>query len=146
MTTPIRAQLVTAFENRMKGILKSAGYATNLGLSVHSWRTMEFSIAELPGITFRDPENAQSRFGSGMNTNKLTLDLEIHPAAGCTISDAYAILGDIYKACAVDDLWGNLADDSWPESDTIEMEQHDRIIATIKMSIVIEYTSVKWTF
>ena len=142
-----RQKIVEALDTRFKGILLSNGYATNLGRSVHAWRTHDFEEKELPAITYRDTENTQAPYTQLQYTNQLTVEMEITPSPGAaTITDARTLLADVFKAIAADDRWGGLAEDTQPAGDRIETEHHERLISRITVSIRIEYTSSKWSF
>jgi hypothetical protein len=144
----IRAQIIDVFDTRMKTILITNHYVTDLGSHIFAWRSTDLAANELPGMIYRDTENDRSeRRSLSDQDNKLTIEIEIFPEPGSdTIDDAYALLQDVYTAIAVDDRWGGLADDTNPGEDKIEIEQHERIIGKIKVTIIIEYTSDKWSF
>jgi hypothetical protein len=147
MTDTIRKQIMDAFETRLKGILVTGGYATNLGANVKAWRTTDFQPDELPALSFKDTKNDRSSYSQLEYTNMLTIEMEIHPAPGVnTIPDAYTLIADVYKAIAVDDRWGGLAEDTTPVDDVIEASQHDRIVGKITLTVRVEYTSSKWSF
>jgi hypothetical protein len=144
---PVRSQIMEAFKTRMEGILKSSGYATNLGAHVFPWRVTEFEGSELPAMKFHDPENDRKRYAGLVYTNKLAIEMEIHPAPGASsTADAYDLLGDVMKAIGVDDRWSGLAIDTEPGKDTIDITQHDRIVGAITFTIQIEYRAQKWAF
>jgi len=142
-----RQKIMEAFEARMKTILVSNGYSTNLGRSVEAWKTTDWEEDALPGLIYRDTENEQTPYSQLQYTNILTVETEITPAPGAaSITDARAIMADVKRAIAADDRWGGLAEDTQPAGDKIETEQQSRIVTRITMKIRIEYTSSKWTF
>lgn len=144
----ICAQIMAKFDARMKTILTANGYVTNLGAHIYAWRATDFAESELPGMNYRDSENDRSnRRGFADQDNLLTIEMEVMPAPGSnTITDARSLIGDVYKAINVDDRWDNLADDTYPGPYKIEVDQKERIIGRITLSIIVEYTSEKWSF
>jgi hypothetical protein len=143
-----RKQIVAAFNARMKTISIAKGYNTDLGSNIFAWRATGLAKTECPGMIHRDTENDRTERNSlSEQKNKLTIEMEIFPEPGSdTIDDAYDLIQDVFTAIAVDDRWGGLADDTNPGEDKVEIEQHERIIGKITLSIIIEYTSEKWTF
>jgi hypothetical protein len=147
MSDSIRQQIITAVVTRLQGIKKTAGYKTALGLDVKHWRTIPFAESDLPSCSVRDhtAENEQETMKSMKNT--ISVDIEIKCAPGATdIGDVYDLIEDIYTAVGTDPTWGGLAYTTLLPRNEIIMEQEDRTIAGITISMTIEYRAARWTF
>lgn len=147
MADTIREQIITAMISRFQGITKSAGYKSDLGNSVHHFRESDFEPAELPAINVFDNKNNIDHATLNRFNNVIDVELQVKVASGgTTYGEACDIIEDVYRAIAVDDTWGDLALDTQPISDEIEIHQADKIISGILINIQVQYEAVKWTF
>lgn len=147
MTDSIRQQIITAIDTRMKTIQTTAGYKTNAGVHVFDWLDRDLADSELDAIIYRDRTCEQSSDMNDRTTNNLIIDFEIKvKSTSTTAQQARKVLEDICKAIAVDETWGGLAEDTFPVSNTIGVEQTDKIAGTAELVIEIEYTTNKWDF
>jgi len=147
MADTIREQIIAAIMTRFQGILKTAGYKSDLGANIHHFRNSDFEPAELPALNIIDPRNNIGSATTSQFDNAIDIELQIKVASGdTTYKNAYDIIEDVYKAIAVDDTWGYLALDTLPVSDEIETKQAGKVISGIAIRIQVQYEASKWTF
>jgi hypothetical protein len=145
----IRQDIIDAIDTRLKTILISNGYNTDIGNKVFHWRNTNLTEAELPGIIYRDPStNEKEHHGVARGwVNKFQVEIVgFDTLAGTTPAQMRLITEDIYNAIDVDDLWGGLAHDTTPISDEIDIQNKDKISGAASVIIEIDYLASKWIY
>ena len=111
-----RQDLVDAVDTRLKTILTTAGYRTNIGANVFQWREFAaISPSELPCIVFADRSETPELVNAGRNsTQKRTLTIEYEIIYTGTESKTIMTnlrkgQADIEDAIRTDVKFGNLA-------------------------------------
>jgi hypothetical protein len=142
-----RQQIITAMTTRFKAITTANGYATNIGLQFHEWRTSELPQDGLPAQTLRDPvdEVTLPDKDSLMHRHHLTiiLDLVIGEAAE-QATEARKALADVVKAIGVDPTWGGLAARTLPRREQIMTDAQGNWLGGARMEFVVEYDTKGW--
>lgn len=147
MTDSIRQQIIDKVDARLKLILTTGGYKTNAGAHVYDWLNYDQAKAQLPSITYRDPENLKTAADTKNWDNDMTMELEARAAAGVdAVEDLREIVEDIYKAIGTDEKWSELAKKTIPVSEEMDVKQGDQKIALAKVTIRIKYTTTKWQY
>ena len=142
MARSIRQQIMDAVGTRLRSILVTNGFVTNLGENVHEWRIAPFPINGAAGIVFRD--TVCNTIQAEGHRQSLQIEVDIVARPGQTAADLRTMIADVYSAIGRDIFWGGLAMDTVPESDEIRIEQGEQRIggASIKFSIV--YRTREW--
>lgn len=146
----IRQDIVTNIETRMKTILKSGGYHTNLGASVFVWRTVGVPASELPILIIKD--SIDTKMGEGVSTpyskDDWKLDIEIITLASDGNASDTALrqaVADIYKAIGTDDTWSGKASSTFLESDEIGLiKQEDKTVIGAVVKFYVQYRTSKY--
>ena len=145
MSDSIRQQIMSALEARLKTIKKASGYKTNLGWNIAHWRVPPWAEADLPACTLRDTSAENIPLALKTFKNIISVELEIACTSGSTtITDAYDLIEDVYRAIGTDQTFGGLALSAWLPSSEIVVEQEDRIIAGVRITMTIEYIAARW--
>lgn len=147
MTDSIRQQLIDKVEARFKTILKTGGYKTDVGAHVFDWLDRALADNELDAIIYRDIINEIEPETIHDYTNKLQLHIEVKTKKGKdTAKQVRMMIEDVYKAIGTDDRWDNLAIDTQPVSEEMDIQQFDKIEGSANIIVIIEYTTDKWSY
>lgn len=148
----LRQKLVDRMRLRFAGITVAGGYQTNLGQSLHEWRS-ERLPADANGLILRD-EVAQTPLpekntGRWKRCLKVAVDLVIAESAE-QATEARKALADVVKAIGVDPLWKDadgheLADRTIPGDEHIMADREGNWIGGARLEFVIEYFTAPWS-
>lgn len=145
MADSIRQQIIDAIDTRLKTILVVNGYKTNAGQHVYEWRETPLDESLLPAIVYRDVNCDNSFMATGVHFHKMNMEIEVVCAAGTTTpAGAREIIADVVKAIGTDIEWGNLAINTYPGIDEMQVEQNDKKIAGILMRFEIHFRTKEW--
>jgi len=113
--TILRQTIMDAIETRMKTILTTGGYYSNLGSNVFVFRPRlaesmytPLNASELPAVIVRDGMAAYSEFTLGGKCRcDLSVELEVRCEDGSDSADtARKLIADVYAAIGTDPKWG----------------------------------------
>ncbi len=147
MPETIRQQIINAIDVRLKTILVSNGFKTNLGLNVFEWRVTELTEAELPALIYRDTESAVGDSPpESFDRQRQLLDIEIDVVvSGSTApADLRKAIGDVMVAIGSTREareWNDLAEDTIQGSESISIEHEERRVAGARLFFSIQYVS-----
>ncbi len=145
MADTIRQQIIDAIDERFKLIKVVNGYETNLGNSVYQWKAVSYEGADLPLIEYRDISNESGIGPNPTHDHRLTIEAEIVVAAGnTTAAQIRKMIADVKKAIGTDLRWGGLAITTEPISDSMVIEQNEKIIGGVKINFTIIYRTMAW--
>lgn len=148
MADSIRQQIVDAVDTRLKAILKSAGYETDLGKNIFAWRATNLENSELPGAIWRDTDcdDSNATIGSiGYHLHSLTMEVDLRAADGATTpASLRTLVTDLQKAIGADVTWGGLAIRTTPMKSPLIVEQEEKIIGGANVTFAIEFYTKKW--
>lgn len=146
-----RQDIITALDTRLKGILKTEGYQTDMGKNVREWYA--FPVNEAPdtdSLLYEDPscarvepyeydDNVQS-----YHYKRLTVHIYI-VTSGSTAPAALRVrIADVLKAIGTDVTWGGLALDTELEGDDSEVVHEKKKIGGTRITISIDYKVERW--
>lgn len=133
----IMDEVMAGFE----AILTGNGYGSDLGESVHEWRSHAFPEGELPAVVLRDlAETAVAAVG--VHEHSLTMEAEIVLSGHELPAEIRALIADVTACIGADVTWGGLAEATYPPDDeAIVIEQGNRQIAGVRIRFVIEYVT-----
>lgn len=140
--TMLKQQLFDKVVTRFQGILKSSGYKSDLGLHVFPWRATPYGEDELPALAVRDPK-VETTVVEG-HRHMMTIEVEITTSGSTSAYDMRLMIADLHKAIGTDIFWGNLALNTHPGQEEMQIEQHDQTIGGAKITFFIEFRTVEW--
>lgn len=147
MSDSIRQQIMSALDTRLKLIKTTGGYKTNAGNNVFDWLDRDLDDSELDAIVYRDPANEIIEETFSQVSNKLRVEIDAKTkSTSTTAAQIRKIIEDIYKALGTDETFGGLAYQTSPASETIEIRQQDKIMASATIAIDIYYIVTKWIY
>jgi hypothetical protein len=138
-----RQQIIEAIDTRLKTILTTGGYHSNIGQHVFEWKTSPFSDEQEPGVTYRDVSNNREAEGA-VNKFRWRLTVEIEVVSQTTAETMRLMIADVLKAVGVDHTWGALAQRSGQPDTEMIVEQTDKIVTGAKITLPITYDAPLW--
>lgn len=144
MADSIRQQIVTAIETKLKTILTTNGYETNLGNNVYEFWEVPLEVEELPGVIWKDKSEISTPLVSDLQERLLTIECILQAVGADAPKQLRKMIADIEKAIKSNIQWNNLAIDSDAVSMTeaFEMEHKDRRIGACRIEFVVKYRTV----
>jgi len=141
MSDTIRQQIITNIDTRLKTILTTGGYATNLGSHVFWWKEPPFQATDLPAINCKD---RVEEINDELKTFEadgyaLAIGLELFFEGSSSIAELRKGIADIVKAVRTDETWTNLAIRSEIGNGEIQSVQLENIEAAVLMPLIIYY-------
>lgn len=150
MSVSIRQTIITALDTRLKAILISSGYITNLGQHIFEWRSVDLQETDLPAIIYRDISSGEALPVTIMGANSLReypleVLIEIHGADGSTTpAQMRSMIADVIKAIGTDPTFGGLAVMTEYLGDETSVEQADKTMGSTTVRIRIIYRTKIW--
>lgn len=143
MTDSKRQQLISALDTRLKTVLASGGYETDLGQNVQWYRQEPFAETE-SGISCEDTESAPEWIGAGVQLRRLSVEIRIAMPAGVAMADLRKGIADVVKAVGTDLTFGGLAEDCILGEVPSEVEEASARAGGAIVNLVVEYTTEPW--
>lgn len=140
-TDTIRQQIITILDARLKSILTTNGYKTNLGNNVFTWRTTELQESELDAIVIREVGAEISDTPLQHQTFRSRLELA---TVTRTIDASLAAQKDVLKAIGTDPQWSALAINTKLVSTALSMDQREYLTFVDVITIEIIYRIPEW--
>jgi hypothetical protein len=138
-----RTQILKVVDARLKTILVSGGYKTNLGQTVFDWKITSWASEDVPGMTYRDISNTKEGSGS-VNKFRWQLMVEIEIIAQTTAPTMREMISDVLRAVGRDMTWNALAQRTNQPDTEMQAEQADKIITGAKITLPIIYDAPLW--
>ncbi len=135
-----RQDIIDAIETRMKTILTSGGYATNVGQRVSVWPTTPMAETALSELAIYDHDAEVMETGIiGQSRHELLVDIEVIIPGSDSRTDVRKALADINKA-----LWsglslGGLCEPITILSNGINFEQAAKVLGAGIVKIRVPY-------
>lgn len=141
----VAQQIIDAFDARMKTILTSNGYSTNVGQKVFAWRSAAMDESELDGLVYRD-ESAEIVNVTLAHTDwRLSITIHLYAAPGDnTMTELRKMIDDVCKAIGTDEFWGGLALRTDLLTVSKDMEHQEHKLGQGELSIAIIYRTARW--
>jgi len=145
MADSIRQQIIDAVDTRLKTILVSNGYETDVGKYVDEWRAYPQELAKLPALVYRD-SNATSESTFGTHVHDLRVEIEVTASGATAPKTIRKMAADVTKAVATDLTWGGLAEDTRIEAQPqdIQIEQESKRIASTLLAFNVVYRTERF--
>lgn len=137
-------QIIDAVITRLGSIKKANGYETDIGNDVREWDTAHDNEDELPIVDVRDDDTVAVDDSGAMFVFEMPLSIEIKTAGSTSKSDARKMIFDVYKAVKQDPDFGNLADNTFPQTHAIEVEQENKQVSRVLIKILIKFSAPAW--
>lgn len=133
-------------KTRFTGITVVAGYQTDIGLNVSEWKDNPWAQDIVSGVELRDPECIGAVDAYPTHTFRLPVKATAFAKAGATTAAEIRdkTLADINKAVGVDPSWGGLAINTEPPTDSIIVEQADKILGGVEVTFVVVFRTKAW--
>ena len=141
MPTSIRQQIINAVDARLKTIKIANGYNYDLGNNVFEWRDAPLSDSNLPALIYRDL-SCDTEY---LETHRHKIHIEVELVIKDTLASAVRkMIADVLKAIGVDPQWSNLAINTHPEGDEMQVKQSEKIIGGASVKFAIEFRTKEW--
>lgn len=148
MATTIARQIVI---DKLKTVLatvrKSAGYYTDLGAKVESWRVKSYfkNTAAAINIKDRSDDTSLDAEDESLESHALHVDLELLFKAAVSDDEARKGIVDVKKAMATladDATWNGLVDRVHPDGDEMDVAEDEDRIAGATVKLVVEFKTL----
>lgn len=141
-----RQSIIDAIETRMKTILTTGGYQTNVGQRVSVWRITPFADTELPALCIYDTTAEINQDGGiiGQFTHTLGIHIEAIASGSATRADVRKMIADVFKAIGTDDSFGGLVEYTSSPSHEINLEQAEKAIGSGIIRFTVTYRTAQW--
>lgn len=136
----MRDQIMSAVDTKLRQILVTNGYATDLGNHVFSWRLSAIPDTERPAVAFRDVSREITQHVAA-HLYKLTIEFEAFPLSTSTdpAGDIRLFIQDVVKAVGTDVTWGGLAIDTVVTGDSVQLDAAGTAIKSGLITAIITY-------
>ena len=142
----IRQQIMAAIKTRFQGITVANGYQTNIGQNVSEWKDSPWGQDIVSGVDLRDPDCSGTVDAYPTHTFRMIVNAIAFAKSGATTPAEIRnkTLGDINKAIGVDPQWGGLSINTEPPTDSIIVEQAEKIIGGVDVTFVVVFRTKAW--
>ncbi len=144
MASKKRQDIISAVDTRMKAILVTGGYETDLGENVIEYQLHPPDPDELPFLSYRDTGADSIDRDNVYEYKKLNLEIGIKVSSSTALSDVRKYIRDVLKAVKADLSWGKNAYETVYEGDTISAQQEENVFADVLIKIGIYYQTLLW--
>lgn len=144
MADSIRQQIISALDARLKAILITGGYETDIGENVFDWRAESLEEDDLPALIYRDVS-----VESGVDTmasffHRMVVNILVAVQSSTPMTEIRKIIADIDKAIGVDHTYGNLALMTERISDESGVEIDEKKFAGCQIVYAITFRTSGW--
>jgi hypothetical protein len=105
----VRQDIIDALDARLKAILVTNGYETDIGQNVFDWLAEPLEEDDLPALIYRDTSVETTIDTIASFAHKMILNIMVAVANSTPMTTIREIIADIDKAIGVDHTFGNLA-------------------------------------
>jgi len=147
MSDSIHQQIIDKLDTRLRTITKTNGYKTDAGENVFEWEDRDMADNELEAIVYRDRTKDITPATVHNYEKKMYVEFELKAKAGTdTAKRLREMIEDLYNAIGTDDRWDELAIDSQPMGEEMDIQRSDKITGSATVKIYIEYETEKWNY
>jgi hypothetical protein len=141
MPDTLRQQIITAVDAKLKTILVTGGYYTNLGQNVKEWDETPLAVSEAFRVEYRDEEELRQDLVVGEQDIMLPLTIRVLAAGSTSPATLRKMLADVAKAMHADPTWGGLASDTVQDgAAVVEKAEAADIAAGTQVKYRVEYS------
>ena len=144
MADTIRQQIITSVDARLKTVLVTNGYQTDVGANIFDWRAEALEEDNLPALIYRDTICSTEISNISSYTHKMTVEIIAVVANDTPMAIIRNIIADLDKAIGVDDRWGGLAVLTERTGDESGIEIDDKKYAGCRVTMVITFRTLGW--
>jgi len=152
MPSTVRETILSNLDTRLKTILTTGGYSTNLGNYVISWQTDPTPLEELnpAEVEYRDADVDSADDLLGTHRHKMKITLEVRAAGSTPIATLRSMEADLHKAIGVEAAgaaparWGGVALLTEPGRTSMRAEQAAQVAAGLTFEFYITYRTLAW--
>lgn len=140
MAISIRQQIVTGLLVRLRTILVSNGYETNLGSNIFEWKTTDFQPSEMPGAAVRDVPEGPPVVRGDIHMHVLGFSVEIKVSDADPATVLRAAVADVEKAVGLSPKFSTFLVLNPVSNPDFDVEQNDSKLgsATVEFSVVYQ--------
>ena len=143
-TTITRQIVVDKLKTVLQTVRKSAGYYTDLGAKVESWRLKSYFKNTAAAINIKDRSDVSDLDAEdeSLETHSLNVELELLFKAAVSDEEARKGIADVKKAVATleaDATWNGLVDRVRPDGDEMDVAEDEDRIAGVTVKLVVEF-------
>lgn len=143
MADSLREVAVTAFDARLKTILKAGGYETNAGLEVAGWKDTPHDIDKLPALSWRDVDDVIPLAGI-TDDHELNMEVDIVVVKTSTVvamKQMRKVVADVIKVLGTDLTLGGVVHDIVNQSQDASIQHDDKKILVATLTFTLMFTS-----
>jgi hypothetical protein len=144
MADSVRQDIIDAIDTRMKAILITGGYETNIGQNVFDWRAEPLEEDDLPALIYRDLSVETEVVSFATFVHKMVFSIMVACASSTPMTTIRKIIADIDKAVGVDHTWGGLALMTERISDESGVEINERKYAGCQIVFNVIFRTLAW--
>jgi hypothetical protein len=139
-----RQQIVTALDTRLKTILVTGGYLTDLGANVQWWRQEPFADTE-SGISCEDSESPPTWLGAQCQLHRLVVEIKAVMPATTAAPEIRQAAADVVTTLATDLTFGGLVEDCAIDEMPMAVAQAGTTHGGTIVKLSMEYTTAPWS-
>jgi len=150
MSDSVRQLIINKIDARLKTILVTNGYATNIGQSVYDWRAESLEEANLPALIYRDTSTTTEISTLASFTHTMPVYLLAVVASDTPMSIIRSIIADIDKAIGTitdgypGESWSGLALLTQRMGDESGVEIDEKKYAGCQMTMMVTFRTRGW--
>lgn len=144
MADSVRQIIMSAIDTRLKEILVSGGYETNIGLNVFDWRNEPLEEGDLPALIYRDVACATEITSLNHFVHRLSINILAAVSGSTPMATIRKIIADIDEAIGKTPTWGGYALNTERISDESEIQIGDKKYAGCQISILVTFRTLGW--
>ena len=133
-----------ALESRLKEIRTAAGYGSNLGGNVYTWRKRPITVQDTPCLLLADTEAKSTVLAYPVRDHRLTVEILGMVSNSTTASQARQLADDIHAAIGVDDTLSGLALKIDPLGHEINLATDGDITGAVRITLDVHYRTDMW--
>ncbi len=146
-----RQDIISAVDARLKAILISGGYITNIGQNVKEWYQVPVDAAvndllsyEDPTCKRIDPPDEEDDNAAAYDYKRLTVNIFVITSGSTAPAKLRIYIADVLKAVGSDVTWGGLALNTTLDGDDSEVVHEKKKLGGTQITIYIDYKVVQW--
>jgi hypothetical protein len=144
MADSIRQQIISALDTRLKAILVTGGYETNIGSNVFDWKANSLEDADLPALIYKDITVETNIDSFASFAHRMTIQVIVVVQSSTPMTETRKAMADVDKAIGVDHTFGNLALMTERTGDESGVELEERRFAGCQIVYVITFRTSCW--